>query len=325
MRIKFLIATALFTAAVAVHAQPYPNKPVRIIVGYSAGGNADTYARQLGERMSRTLGQPFVVENKPGATGVIATKYVAESRPDGYTLLFASNSSLTAMPALRAATGGSLGYRVPEDFAFIGLAFEAPAGIFVSGESKLNTFEDLKAASKVRDVKVALPGAGGASELILELMTARGGAKVVPVPYQGVSNALPDIMAGRVDGFFGNFGTLKPMIDSGKLKLLVLSSETRNASYPNVMTFKEQGIDIVATGLFGMVAPAGTPPEIVKKISAAMSAAIKDPVIAASVAATGVDVKDIPGDGFRNYVVNETRWYADGIKSIPGIEKRLAP
>ncbi|VTU33485.1 Argininosuccinate lyase [Variovorax sp. PBL-H6] len=320
------VGITFFATAPLLHAeQAWPSKPIRVIVGYSAGGNADIYARQLGEHMSRTLGQPVVIENKPGATGVLATKYVAESKPDGYTLLFASNSSLSAMPALRAATGGSLGYRVPEDFTFIGLAFEAPAGIFVHGDSKINNAVDLIAASKTGDVKIGLPGAGGASELIMEVINARTGSKLIGVPYQGVNNALTDIVSGRVDGFLGNFGTLKPMIDSGKLKLVVLFSDRRSPTYPDIKTFKEQGIDIVGTGLFGMVAPAGMPVGIVKKISAAMSLAIKDPAVAASVIATGVDVKDLPGDGFRDYVINEMRWYAQGIKSVPGIEKRLAP
>lgn len=320
-------AAAACAAPVALaQTETYPARPIKFLVGYAAGGNTDVYARMVAERMSKSLGQPIVVENRPGASGVLATKLVAESRPDGYTLLMTSNTSMTMIPALRAITGGApLGYRVPQDFSFIGLLGEAPAGIVVRAELGVNSFDELVAVSKKTPLRLATPGAGNATQVFLELLDKRAALKSLAVPYAGLPVATPDILAGRIDGFIGNFGSAKSLIDSGKFRLIAVFSTQRVEAFPQVKTLKEQGVDIVGTGLWGLVGPAGMPQEVVARLSSALSAALKDPSFKNLLVDQGSDLKDLPMERFREYVTDEMRWYAEAIKSVPGMETRLSP
>ncbi len=277
----------------------YPQQPLKLFVGFPPGGGADLYGRVLANSLGKSLGQSVVVENRAGAGGSIAGGIVANAKPDGYTLLLAMSGNFSAAPAVR----DDLPYKVPDDFAPIAKLVDSPYGLVVSGDSPYTSIEDFLQRAKKGKLSFASPGVNGASHLVMEMVKQKAGVEILHVPYKGAAPALNDLFAGLVDSFVNPYTGLMPQIKSGKLRLLATTSAARNPALPDVPTFKEAGVDIDMTLWYGLVAPAGTPNEVISKLTDATREALADPEVLRVYTADGAQSAPIFGADFRSLIV----------------------
>jgi len=300
-----LLAAALVLPPRA-QAQDYPNRPIRLIVAFNAGGSTDFVARILAERMRTSLGQPVIVENKPGANGAIGAEYVAKSDPDGYTLFFTTVGAVAINPALR----GNLAYDPLKDFAPVGLAVFNSTMLVVNAAMPVHSARELAALAKTRPVTIGVTGLGAISHLGLELYQAAAGVKFQAVPYRGAAQAMTDLLGGQLDGLFGDVPTVMTQVRAGKLKALAATSQERSEIFPDVPTFVEQGFaDTVANQWAGILAPAMTPPALIAKLNAAEVAALNDPQLRSKLQQAGVTPSPGSADDFGRYLRAEiARW-----------------
>jgi tripartite-type tricarboxylate transporter receptor subunit TctC len=288
------------------------------VVAFTAGGTTDFVARLLAERLRTLLGQPVIVENRPGANGAIAAEYVAKSDPDGYTLFFTTVGAVAINPALR----GNLGYDPIKDFAPVGMAVFNSTMLVVNASMQVNSARELAALAKERPgaITIGITGLGAISHLGLELFQAAAGVKLQAVPYRGASQAVTDLLAGQVDGLFGDVPTIISQVKAGKLKALAATSQERSDIFPDVPTFVEQGFaDTVANQWAGILAPALTPPAVISKLNAALNAALNDADVRGKLAQAGVTPSPGTPEEFARDLAREiARWgqliRAKGIK-----------
>ena len=234
----------------------YPDKPIRLIVPFAAGGNADLVARIVGEAMSPSLGQPIVVEARAGAGGSIGAAAVATAAPDGYTLLTGSNGPLTVNPFVQA----KLPYDPLKDFVPIGLANLAPHSIVLNNSVQAKTLAELIEMSKKQQITLGTAGVGSASHMTLARFNAVTGAKFVHVPYRGGGALVPDVLAGTVSGAMTEVSTLLAHHGQGKIRIFAVASAKRLSRLPDVPTMIELGVkDFTAASYVGVLAPAKTP------------------------------------------------------------------
>ncbi|HVQ62609.1 MAG TPA: tripartite tricarboxylate transporter substrate binding protein [Burkholderiales bacterium] len=274
---KFLLAALASTAlSAAAHAQDYPAKPVRIVVPYSAGGNADILGRTLAQKLSDALKQPFVVENRAGANGGIGTDFVAKSAPDGYTLLVTASGPVTVNPILYA----KVPYDPVKDFAPISECAVYQYVLVTLAGSPFKSIPDIVAAARARPgaLSYGSTGVGGGNHLAGELFALATGTQLTHVPYKGSAPALADLLGGQLTFMFDTVITSVPQIRGGKLRAFAVSSGKRASSLPEVPTMQEAGIKGFDISQWqGFLAPAGTPKGIVDRLNAetvrAMSAA----------------------------------------------------
>lgn len=270
---------------IASAADAFPSKPVKILVGYSAGGAVDAIARSVGLRMSAILGQPVIVENKPGAGTNIAVKSVITSPPDGYTLLLAANA-LAVNPSLFQPAP----YDLARELTPIASVGRVPVVFTVREESAIKTLPELVAAAKAKpgSVTVATPGNGSTPHLAMELFQHTAGLQLRHVPYKGGAQALTDVLGGHVDVVAVNALEALPLAKAGKLRVLAVMSAERSAVLPGVPTVAESGYPgFEASVWYGFVGPAGLPKPIVDKLHDAVQKAIDSPEVRAQLAAAG--------------------------------------
>jgi tripartite-type tricarboxylate transporter receptor subunit TctC len=259
------MAAALCACALAANAQAYPSKPIRFVIPYPPGGMADTYARAMGQALSDRVGQPVVVENKPGGSLIIGTDAVAKSPADGYTILLASVSSL----ALNASAFRKLPYDPVRDFSPVAVTFHLPLFLMVNADLPVKSVRDLIAYAKANPGKLSFASLGHGSSLHIagETFKNMAGIDILHVPYKGTTTALPDLISGRVSMIFDG-GAFLPQVQAGKVKLLAVTSPKRLDSMPDVPTLAEAGVPGYDLSFwFGVVAPGGTPRPIVDKLS----------------------------------------------------------
>lgn len=308
-RVVGLAAAAAFAGvAPALRAQGFPNKPVRIIVAYAPGGANDIAARLIGQLLGERLKQPFVVENRPGASGSTGTGLVAKSPADGYTLLLGAGGTMTMNPGLF----DKLPYDPVKDFAPIGLAARSPLVVLVPPALPVKNISELVAyaKSKPEGITYASPGAGTPLHLAGELFTRRAGVKTLHVPYKGSIPALTDLMAGRVDLMFDVQGSSLQFVRGGKLRALGVTSLERSRHLPDVATLHEQGLkDFDVTSWFGLFAPAGTPREVVALLESELAKAVATPEARERLAPLGMDPAPANGAQLGALVAAEgARW-----------------
>ncbi len=249
----------------------FPERPIRLIVPFGPGGNADIVARIVGERMADALGQPIVVDNRAGAGGSLGAEVVARAAPDGYTLLTGSNGPLTVNPFVQA----KLGYDPLKDFAPVGLTSQVPHAIIVHPALAAKTMQELVALSKTQQVGVGTSGIGSATHMTLERFNAQTGAKLLHVPYKSGGSLLPDLLAGNIQGAMTEFSTALPHHKSGKARFIAVGSAKRSALAPDVPTMIEGGAkDFTGGSYVGILAPAGTPAGVVARLQAALARAM---------------------------------------------------
>jgi tripartite-type tricarboxylate transporter receptor subunit TctC len=285
--LKILGALPALALPAATAWAAYPERPVRLIVPFAPGGNADLMARLVGGGMAQALGQPVVVENKAGAGGSLGAAEVARARPDGYTLLTGSNGPLTVNPFVQA----SLPYDSLKDFAPIGLTSLVPHALIVNAGVPAKTLEELVALSKQQQVGIGTAGVGSATHLTLARFNAQTGANLVHVPYKGGGALLPDLVAGTIQGAMTEFSSALPHHRSGKARFVAIASARRPAQTPDVPTMAESGVaGFLAASYIGILAPAGTPADIVARLQAALGGALKLPKTLSRMAELGVEV-----------------------------------
>jgi tripartite-type tricarboxylate transporter receptor subunit TctC len=281
------LAAALVLAAGQSLAQSYPNRPVRVIVPLSPGGFADVPTRIMTPRLSTALGQQVIVENKPGAGGTIGTDFVAKSKPDGYTLL-ASGTPHVIAPWLYK----SVPYDTLKDFAPIMQFASGPYVLVVNPQLPVNSVQELIAAAKAQPGKIdyASSGNGSAQHLVAELFNSAAGVQLNHVPYKGSGPAMQDLLSGQVKVSFAGVPNVISHVKAGKLRALGVTTLTRAPDMPEVPTIAEAGVPgYEATLWLGLLAPAGTPPEIVQRIYAETVKALKDPELQPAFRAAGVE------------------------------------
>jgi tripartite-type tricarboxylate transporter receptor subunit TctC len=275
--LRILIGIVLAAAATAGHAQSkYPDKPIKIIVGFSAGGGTDVAARIVGQKLGEVLGQTFVIENRPGASGLIGSEQVAKSAPDGYTIMVGSQTTLAVAPALYRSI------QLDATKAFTGMAMVglSPLVAVVPASSPIKSMTELIAFAKSQPagMNFASGGTGTTPHMSGELLALNAGVKMVHVAYKGEAPGVNDLLGGQIPFMFSNLSVVKGNIEGGKLRALAVTSSTRVPSLPNVPTVAETFPGFDAATWFALVAPAGTPPDVVARINAEMKkiAATKD-------------------------------------------------
>jgi tripartite-type tricarboxylate transporter receptor subunit TctC len=293
------------------HAQSdYPHKqPIKVVIPFPAGGPTDGMARIVSERLGTVLGQSIVIENRGGgAGGSVGAKFVASADPDGYTILMTPGGSLTTGPAVHK----SIGYDPVKVFAPVCQLMETPLIIAVHPDLPVKTLAELVAYAKANPGKVSWgsQGFGVAPHLLLELFKLQAGVSVAHVPYRGTAPMLTAIVAGEVQVVADPMTTSLPHIQSGKLRAIAIAGPERTPKLPDVPTTKEAGYpDIDSPFWLGVVAPAGTPPEIIAKLNAAFRTSLAAPEVRDRLAALGADIKIGTPDDFRAMLAKElTLW-----------------
>lgn len=288
---RLAIAAAISMAAacasgLAWAADSYPAKPITLVVAYPAGGDTDALARLFAEKLSTRVGQPVVVDNRPGASGIIGSAYVSKATPDGYTLLLAPSTFSIAQLVLK--TNGS-GYDVLNGFTPIVQTGSQPLFLVAGGNSGLSATKDAVAAAKGgKTLSYASPGSGSPMHILGEMFARASGTALAHVPYKGVAPAINDVLGGHVPVTFITLGPVAPYIANGKLRPLAVASAQRSPLAPNVPTLAEQGYkDVEVTAWNGLWGPRNLPPEIVKTLNGHFNEILKMPEIVSRMAVLG--------------------------------------
>jgi tripartite-type tricarboxylate transporter receptor subunit TctC len=289
-RRAFLCATAALAAAAAlpVHAAGFPDKPVKIVVGFAAGGGADIIARQVGTQMGVQTKESFIVDNKPGATGTIAATFVAKSPADGYTLFLGSQSTMLVAPAIYP----KLQFDPVKDFTPVSMLVSMPMILAVHPSVPAKNMQELIALAKKGGLSYASAGAGGPQHTAGELFKTGLGLDITHIPYKGEAPALTDAVGGQVPVLFSNLPAVTPYIQSGKLRAIAITSLKRHPAFPDLPTIAESAKlpDFEVLTWYGLFAPAGTPAEVVKKLESEAIAALKSKDLAGKVTDQGFTV-----------------------------------
>jgi tripartite-type tricarboxylate transporter receptor subunit TctC len=265
-----LICASLFSLAGT--AQAYPDRPIRLIQQFAPGGGSDSVARPLAPELGKILGQSIIIESKPGANGVIANQYVSAAAPDGYTLLLAAAGPMVASPHLY-----NLRIDPIKDLVPIALVVKTPYAILVNRATNISSFQELldQARKNPGAVTYGMSGVGGAPHLAGEMLSAVTGVKFLSVAYKGMGPVMSAVLGGEVNFTFADIPYAAPQAESDRVKILAVTGANRSAPLPNVPTVKELGIANYEAGTwYGIFAPKGTPPDIVKKLNQAVNQAL---------------------------------------------------
>jgi len=314
-RRQWLAASAAVLAShgLPALAQAWPARPIRLVSPYGAGGPSDVLTRVLGDFMAARLGQPMVVENKPGAGTRIANDLAAKAAPDGYTVLHAA-----APIAIGEALYPNLPYDLRKSFEPIVSTAIAPLFLVVNANAPYKTVQEFVQWGKGRadGFTFGSPGAGSAPHLTAELFLRTTGAKGVVAQFQGDAPATTELLAGRIDATLTAVSTALPHVQSGKLRILAVANEKRTPLHPDTPTLAESGMPgVVGYGWYGLMAPAGTPAAIVQRLNAEANAALSDAEVRRKVEAAGLQVRGGTPAEFRAFVDSEAKKWAQVIKA----------
>jgi tripartite-type tricarboxylate transporter receptor subunit TctC len=309
-RIVLLAAAVVITAIGGAGAQPYPSRPIKVIVPFAPGG-ADVIARLVGDRITAALGQPVVIENRPGgAGGTVGTKAVTTAEPDGYTLTLASPGPITVAPAVNK----NLDYDPIKQLVPVAMIASSPFVLVINPNVPAKSVAELVAYAKANPGKVNFvsPGFGTSSHLFGELLRQSTGAQLVHIPYRGATPAIVDLVAGQVQLFFDNLRNVQSFIQSGQLRALAVTSEVRNADMPDLPTMSEAGVGgFVGIYWNGVLAPAGTPAVIVDRLNKVINEGLRAPETQAALAKLGMEPRiGSPQDFAALIAVEHQRWTA---------------
>ena len=304
-----LVAVAGAASGMA-SAQTYPNKPIRIVVGFAPGGPADVMARLIGQRMALVLGQSVVVDNRPGAGGTIGARAVAESDPDGYTLLLGNTSTLVISPLIYK----NVNYDPVKGFAPIALLGTTSNLLIVNPALPVKSVQELIALARARPGKLnySSAGIGTPPHLIGEMFKQRLALDVVHVPYKGGGPSVQAVVAGETQFSFENPASSLPLVQAGNVRALASTGDTRGAQTPDLPTMVEAGVpDFTSVSFTAVVAPAGTPAPIVNKLNAAINDSLKSPENARTLVKLNVDAKITSPEEFAAFLAKERdKWTA---------------
>jgi tripartite-type tricarboxylate transporter receptor subunit TctC len=313
MKIIGALVLALATTSVS-HAQTYPAKNVRIIVGLAPGGTTDVFTRILAQRLTDIWGQPVIVDNRPGASGMIGAEAVARAAPDGYTLLVSPQTSLAVAPALY----GKAPYDTARDFAPLSLLGSTPLLMVVHPSFPAKTFNEFVALAKRPGQQLTFGSGsiGSTPHMAGELLNMRLGIKMTHVPYKGENPALADTIGGQIPIMFGNLPVAVPHVQSGKLRALANTTAKRSPLAPDIPTVAEAGVkDFAVATWYGMLAPAGLPPELASRIQRDAARVLTNPETRDRLTKLGVDLILNTPEEFRTYLQAEIARYTSIVKS----------
>jgi tripartite-type tricarboxylate transporter receptor subunit TctC len=320
--IRAVATAALLVGAVIgtpIRAQDYPTRPIRVLIGFGPGSGADISARIIGARMSTLIGQQLVIENKTGAGSSLAAEAVARAPKDGYTLLMGSISQ-----PINAAVVKGLTFDFAKDFAPICLVTTIPNMLVVHPDVGVKNVAELIALAKAKPDALSFGSSGVATgtHLSAELLKVLTGVRMVHVPYQGSPQAVTDLLANRIQLLFSPVSTVIQHVQAGQLVALATTEAKRSAITPDIPTMIEAGLSDFETGLwFGLLAPAGTPPEIIDKLARTANAALKAEEVAKALAPQGIDLTGGTPEAFARYVDREMkRW--DAVAQAAGLKKQ---
>lgn len=319
MRAPFQLVLALLIFPVITHAQnpsaTYPNKPVSIVVAYAPGGLGDVLARRLAERLSQKTKQSFVVENRPGATGALGTRYVAKSKADGYTLLLGQTGEMVINPLISK----DLGYETIKDFKAIALVGEVPLILVAPGNSSYKTLPELikLAKSKPNTMIYASSGSGTPGHLAAAELCQAMGIDLVHAPYKGAGQAITDLLGGHVDMFFSSAPAVLPQIESKNLRALAVSSEKRMSVLPDVHTVAEDGVKGFNFTLWGGIfTPIGTPDTVINYLNQEINDVLREPSFAGQLEKDGILIRNNSAADFGDLIKRESNKYSKLLKLI---------
>jgi tripartite-type tricarboxylate transporter receptor subunit TctC len=305
---RFAVSLCLLLACLTAGAQNFPSKPIRVVIPFVAGGSSDIVGRAIGAKFQEFLGQPAVVENKPGANGAIAAEFVAKADADGHTILVGSIGVFSINPALFK----DLRYNPVRDFAPVTLAVTTPNVLITKPALATNSMKELVDYAKKNPGKLSYcsSGTGSSDHLTAELLNQVAGISAVHVPYKGGAACQTDIMGGQVDISFQNLGAVTNYIRGNRMKALAVTAKARNPQLPNVPTTAEGGYpDLVVTSWQAAAAPAKTPREIVAKLNDAAVKALRSPEVRERMSQIGFDVVASTPDEFGRFMKQEVdRW-----------------
>jgi tripartite-type tricarboxylate transporter receptor subunit TctC len=285
---RLLAALTLSVLALHASAQPYPARPVRVLVGFAPGGPNDIIARAYGARLAEDLGQPFVVENRTGAAGNLAAEAVARAAPDGYTLMLGSTGTNAVNPALYAG----LPFDPVRDLAPVSIVATSPSALAVHPGVAARSVQELIALARAQPGKLtyASAGSGSSQHLSAELFKQAVGVDIVHVPYKGAAPGITDLLAGQVDMSFAPVANVVPYAKTGKLRLLGVTSAARSSFAPDTPTIAESGVPgFEVVTWYAMFATAGTPPAIVERLNAGLRKISQNPQLREQLANLGID------------------------------------
>jgi tripartite-type tricarboxylate transporter receptor subunit TctC len=307
-----LIAAALGVTSAHAQASDYPNRPITLVVPYAAGGGNDVMARIVGEKMSRTLGQQVVIDNRAGAGGALATRQVAKAAPDGYTLVIGGTGSLAVNPTLLP----NVGYDVRKDFAAIGMIGSSALIVLIHPGIPAKTIPEMIALAKKEPGKYnyASAGVGSGIHLGAELFAHMAGVKIVHVPYKGTGPALTDLLGGHVSMYFSSLPSAISLVKDGKVRALGVTGSTRSDVFPDVPAVAETLPGYEAVLRYGIVAPAGTPRPIVDKLNAALRQALAEPDTIARMARDGTEASPGSPEDYAGVIDREERKWSEVVK-----------
>lgn len=310
LRVKLfmLVLGTLALCAGAASAQEFPNRTIRMVVAFPAGGPTDFVARIVADKMKTILGRPVIIENKPGANGAVGADFVARADPDGYTLYFTTVGAVAVTPHL----GTKVNYDPIKDFAPITLVVQNTTLLVVRSDLDVSSAKELAALAKQKpgSVVLASTGVGSMPHLALELFQASAGIKLLHVPYRGAAPALTDLLGGQVQGMFGDVPVLLPQIQAGKIKAIGAVADKRNEALPDVPTLAEQGFpNTDASNWYGLLAPAKTPAPVITKLHDTVVQALNDPGVHAKLVKSGAIPSPSTPEEFGKYLKSEfDRW-----------------
>ena len=306
--VRFAAIGGIFAASVsAALAQGYPTKPIRVVIGYAPGGSADAGVRPLARALEPLLGQPLIIENKPGNAGGVAMEFIAKAPADGYTLYYFDSGPLTVAPHL-----AKVGYNNIASFTHLGHVCGSGSLLVVHPSTPFRNVAEVIAASKREPAKwsYGTSGVGGPHHLSGEYFKSVTGANLLHIPYKGGGPAMTDLMGGQVPMLFSSLGPAVGAVKGGKIRALAVTSLTRSAAFPEVPTMDEIGLKgFDSTAWYGLLGPAGLPPEVVARLTQALAMAGADTALLEQINATGCDTEILtPAQTVEKIQADHAKW-----------------
>ena len=304
----------LATATAAAAADDFPNRPIRLVVPFSAGGPTDTAARVFAEPLQRQLHQPVIIENRPGASGVPGTESVVQGENDGYTLVVGGIAPIVLVPAVK-----KLRYNVEKDLVPLGLIWRSPQVLAIRPALGVDTVAAFVDYAKKNPGKVTIgsAGVGTVTHLANELLQHEAGIKLLHVPYRSTSNSLTDLIGGQINSIFGDVVILRSHVQAGSIKAFAVTSARRSPLLPDVPTMAEAGLPDVRTEVwYGLLAPARTPAPVLERFKAAVRDAQNDPAYKESLRKYGIELGGVGAEAFAEFIKSESDRWSPILKAI---------
>jgi tripartite-type tricarboxylate transporter receptor subunit TctC len=302
-----LVLAAITSASAQEDPAQYPSRPIHIVVGFTPGGGNDLIARIVGQKLSEDLGQPVIIDNKPGAGAIVATEYVAKSAPDGYTLLVGASGAMSINPAVYA----KLSYDPVRDFIPISELGSFPLILIVNASSPIKSVAELVAYAKANPDKANYSSASTAFQLATELFKQKTGAPLQEIPYKGAADSVMAVISSQVTATIADAGPVSGQIKGGQVRALAVAAPKRTEDLPDIPTMKEAGADVEAVLWSGMFAPKNTPPAIVKKLEGEFVRIARQPDVIARLKPLGIESIGNSSDEFAKIQASDiARWTA---------------